>query len=188
MTFYEFDNPMLRGALGVALIDPTTRGAIPTQDKDALLRGEHRPSIPVDTRHLVGRRLGDIIWAELYPLVSERAVHAMAEAGLTGWATYPVVLRGADGQPLIQYQGLAVLGRCRSIRIDRRRTVTVNNLDYWQGLSWDECTWDGSDFFMAADRKSRFILVTTKAYDVLRRHHFKWFQATPSTEVRMVAY
>lgn len=188
MTVYEFDNPVVRGALGVALIDPTTRGSIPPQEKDALLRGEHRPSVPADTTRLVGRRLGDIVWAELYPLVSERVVRAMADGGLTGWATYPVVLRGVDDQPVAHFHGLAILGRCRSIRIERESTVTVNNLDYWQGLRWDESTWDGSDFFMAADRKTRFILMTTKARDVLRRHRFKWFDATLSTEVRMVAY
>ncbi len=188
MTVYDFDNPLVRGALGLALIDPTTQGPLSAQDKDALLRGEHTPPVPVDTVRLVGRRLGDIVWAEIYPLVSARVIEAMVAAELTGWATYPVVLRGADGQPQAHFRGLAVLGRCRSIRFDRRRTVTVDNLDYWQGLRWDESTWDGSDFFMASDRKTRFILITAKARDLLHRHRFKWFEATPSTESRMVAY
>jgi hypothetical protein len=188
MCFYEIGNPVLRGALGVALIDPTTRASVSMQDKDRLLRGELTPGVPVDTKILVGRRLGDIVWAEIYPLVSERVVRAMADAGLTGWATYPVILRGPAGESLAGFRGLAVLGRCRSIRIDRRSPVTVGQLDYWQGLNWDASTWDGSDFFMAADRKTRFILTTAKARDVLRRHRFKWFQATPSTDVRMVAY
>jgi hypothetical protein len=188
MTIYEFDNPVRRGALGVALVDPATRGPLSTQDKDALLRGEHRPNIPVDTRHLVGRRLGDIIWAEIYPLVSERVVHALDESGLTGWTTYPVVLRDERGKIVPGFHGLAIVGRCRSVDIDESRTIVVDDLEYWQGLLWDQSTWDGSDFFMAADRKTRFRLMTARALDVLRRHRFKWFDATPTTEVRMVAY
>lgn len=179
MDFYHWGYGMRRGALGVALLD---------RDKDGLLRGERRPAVPVPTKHLVGRRVGDILWAEIYPVVSERVVHALGESGLTGWATYPVVLTGEDGEVVPGFHGLAVVGRCRSIDIDQSRTIVVDDLEHWQGLLWDHSTWDGADFFMAADRKTRFKLMTARARDVLRRHRFKWFEATPSTEFRMVAY
>jgi hypothetical protein len=96
MDFYHWGYGMRRGALGVALLDG---------DKDGLLRGERRPVAPVPTKHLVGRRVGDILWAEIYPVVSEGVVHALDESGLTGWATYPVVLRGEDGEVVPGFHG-----------------------------------------------------------------------------------
>lgn len=114
----------------------------------------------------------EIVWTtSVFPvLLSPALVDALRRAGISGWASYPVELRGKKGVELGTYHGLVIRGRCGPI--DKSRSSIAPSTSPtgpgWvvKGLFFDERSWDGSDIFMPED-KTAFVFFTEKAKDLL---------------------
>jgi len=141
----------------------------------AALRGECVPTAPVSGRWVMGRTAAkEFVWTTLgIPfIISARAISILSEHGFVGWGTYPVNLFGPGGEPIADYHGLVVSGRCgprqpdRSIAIQRPGPIGKPTLVY-KGLFFDEGEWDGSDLFMPRDTTG-FVFVVEQVREVLQ--------------------
>ena len=121
-----------------------------------------------------GSEPGQVVWTTLVGpvLLSEEVVASLREAGLSGWATYPVALTGKEGESLGTYFGLVVKGRCGPIDMGRCRReekeYPAGAFPVLKGLYFEEESWDGSDFFMPSDGTA-WVFVTGAAKKALGR-------------------
>ena len=186
--FYLLSDPFSRAALRL-----TTAGSSDwlTQEQAlALARGgAGRLPTTLKLRGQAGKRLTDILWTAMPPLVcaATRVVDAMAERRLTGWSTYPVEVIH-QGEFLEGYQGLAILGRgggrdrTKSPIIDKPAPVPGGKpYRAYRGLFFDEDPWDGSDLFFV----DGFIVVTQPAHDYFVRSKVSNIRLTPISEVEI---
>ena len=58
---------------------------------------------------------------------------------------------------------------------------------YYKGLFITLDSWDGSDFFMSADGKTEFVVVTRKVHDLFRKASVTNIRMEPISEVRVLA-
>ncbi len=114
---------------------------------------------------------GSLITARL---ISKRMLSLLKHYRLTGWSTYPVELFSGGKRLRRSYYGLSVTGRCGPIDWSRRERIRINSLVHkgermqiWQGLPFDENSWDGSDFFVTRGEDA-FLFVTRHAKLVLQ--------------------
>ena len=136
-------------------------------DPFALTRGDWRPEAPIVVeRKLDGAELKDVVWTSLVvPLIVSHRVISLFEASrFTGWDTYPVAIQHDDPTVVHGYAGLCVVGRCGRIISERSGHIVKQmpgrmgkKVEYRVGWFFDESTWDGSDFFMAANYGAPFI-------------------------------
>jgi len=129
------------------------RGEPLSLDEDRLLvRAEYQSSEPIEFAHNLGKVPLDLVYGSVgVYLISPAAARVFADAGLTGWTTFPANLFGRDRQLVTGYAGLAVLGRCGPIQVDRAqrmRRTSPSGAPYLAkvGLFFDEATWSGDDF------------------------------------------
>ena len=126
---------------------------------------------PIPFRWAEGSRLYDVLLSTLpSELLSARCFHVLETARATGWARYPIELRGKNDEPIDGYSGLTVTGRCGPLRYDRSRVETrigASGKPYKVkiGLYFDEGTWDGSDVF--TPEGTTFVFVTVKVKQAL---------------------
>lgn len=159
-------------------------------DALALLASEAKRTASISGRWAMGAsQPGDIVWTTLAlpVLLSERVVGVLREEGFTGWGVVPVDLRGKNGEPLPTYYYLCVRGRCgpsdvgRSTKVDKIYPGGV--FPIWKGLYFDETTWDGSDFFVAAGTGFKFIVEGVKR--AFQKAKVKNALLTPLDEVEL---
>jgi hypothetical protein len=130
---------------------------------------------------------------ELYPLIHERVADLLSQSGITGWRGYAAQVFDRSEKTVAGYRGLAVSGRCESIRIDKEhsqlvyRTFPGGEFPNFRGLQFTDESWDGSDFFMSADGKTDWIVVTDKVERIFRKAHVKNCVLTPISEVEIMA-
>jgi hypothetical protein len=167
--------------------------AIP--DPYALTRAEVSPHAPISFVHFEGRDLHDLIgttYAGLH-LLSDRAIHVLAERQFTGWATYPVELRDVHGDPVPGYQGLAVTGRCGPIE-DSLSPIDVlpppvptgKAMPHRIGLFFEPETWDHSDVFTPRD--TNWVFVTEEVRDAFAAANLTNLNLRRLTEVQRLVY
>lgn len=103
-------------------------------------------------------------------MISDHAVEAFTESGLTGWKTFPVQIKAKKGGFVTGYQGLSVTGRCGPV--DHSKSEPFEKLypggvytDYL-GLHVGLDEWDGSDFFLP--RGFAGPILSSRAVDVIR--------------------
>ena len=91
------------------------------------------------------------------------------------------------------YHGLSITGRCEPIFLDKDHSSVVyeenprGRFPYYQGLFITTESWDGSDFFMAADARTDYIIITERVRDLLRRANVKNIRIEPISEVQVYA-
>ena len=179
--------------LGDPLANPPFRGAAEPHSKlmIGVMRAEVRPPERVRIYQTMGRFLRDFLWAERYPLIHDRVVDLLSAAGIRGWTTYPVGVSDKEGKWIAGYHGLAITGRCDTIRLDPEHSELVYK-DYptgrypeYRGLWFPRDTWDGSDMFMAADKKSNWILVTEQVSRLFKKSKITNCRLTPISEIQM---
>jgi hypothetical protein len=166
--FFVLSEGSTREAVRVRAVDEL-------EHPEALARAEDTASQPIRFAYDEGSRLLDFMgttWAALR-LVSDRFVAALRTRGLTGWTTFPVLVRDPVGQTVPGYNGLAITGRCGEISdrlspqlllpppVPGGRAATGR-----RGLLFEHGTWDGSDLFCAPRRTTMF--ATARVVDALR--------------------
>lgn len=125
-------------------------------DDFALARGEYMPSGTILFVQTEGRVLHDLIgtgYASI-KLLSSRAVDVLRQSRFSGWQTFDVEVRLADGPEIHDYHGLAVTGRAGPIDDSLSQRVVLpplapggQSMPGFRGLCFDPATWDGSDVF-----------------------------------------
>jgi hypothetical protein len=101
---------------------------------------------------------GEVVWTtHAVPIIiADSVVQLLRTHGFTGWSLYPTSVRDKQGQPVPGHSGLAVTGRCGNL--DQSMSPKVPRIfpggifPVWKGLLFDPESWDGSDFFMPAQR------------------------------------
>jgi hypothetical protein len=131
-------------------------------------RGQKRPISPLQLCWEEGSKLVDFTGttSSLPKVVSRRMVSVLTEAAITGWSTFPLELRDRRGDLMEDFRGLAVLGKCGPLQLERSRVETrigASGKPYKVkiGLFFDTSTWDGSDLFVPAE--TAHVLVIGKA-------------------------
>lgn len=111
------------------------------------------------------------------PIVHHNLLRAFEDEGITGWDTYPVEVVGPTGHVLHDFAGLAVRGRCGSMTREQSAIELKEFPGGWYprlvGQTFDESSWDGSDFFMSPNMQQMYctervvrICTRTKAKNV----------------------
>ena len=155
----------------------------------ALTRGEYRPDEPLVCVRYMGKKVpSDVIWTgwAVLQLFSDRVVEILRQHGFTGWSTYPVEVRGKDGEVFPGYHGMAFPGRCGPIDKSRSPLVREPEPDdafaQHKGMYFDQDTWDGSDLFMSSDGTG-FVFITEAVKRAFEKAKVKNISFTPLDEV-----
>lgn len=123
---------------------------------------------PLVIQHDMGKVLRDFIWCTFEPLVHNRVIELLTGSRVTGWTTYPVEVYDRESKKVDGYHGLAITGRCQSIFLSKEHSQLVYEempgglFPRYKGLHITTESWDGSDFFTAADGRTAYIIVTDK--------------------------
>ena len=146
-----------------------------TSDHNRLIFGEYNEiHFPVIFEHKYGKNFFDILdtgWCSLF-LISERMKNILEENQLTGWKIFSIKIYDKKRNEIFGYHGFSVTGRCiqldykKSEIIEKQMVPTGPVCKYYKGVDVDG--WDGTDFFIP--NKTRYIIVTKKAADVLKNH------------------
>jgi hypothetical protein len=152
-------------------------------DTFGLIRAEVHPADPISVGWAMGSaEPGEVIWTtHAVPIIiADSLVKILRTHGFTGWSLYPVSVRNQQGQPVPGYSGLAVTGRCGNI--DPSMSVQVPRIfpggifPVLKGLLFDPASWDGSDFFMSAQRVGHVFVVEAvkKAFERAKIRNVKF--------------
>jgi hypothetical protein len=156
--FPGFDKVFLLGGSGSTR---AFRGDINLESDETfrLLRAEMQPTHPVTVDWAMGQpKPGAVIWTTMAVpiIVADSVVQLLRSHGFTGWSLYDVTVRDKQDQLSPGYSGLSVTGRCGNIDwasgIEVPRIFPAGIFPVWKGLFFDPESWDGSDFFMPAER------------------------------------
>lgn len=182
--FYDLRDPLSNSAVrGIA-------GAEAYGTLEAARRGDvvvHRPiAIRVDR----GRKLLDVVWISLVPVIHERVVEALRLSKVTGWGIYPVEIFDREERLIRDYHGLVVTGRCESMFLDKEHSRIVyeetsrGRFPYYRGLSITTDSWDGSDIFTAADGRTAYTIITERLRDLLVKAKITNVLIRPVSEIQ----
>lgn len=164
-----------------ALEEKGVRGALrvcPSSDIDdfSLLKGEIIPTEPVEFKGSAGKSPHDLVPTE-YPnllVFSARLTALLKRRGFTGWRTFPVIIYGSRGEPLMGYEGISVFGRCGVLDKSLSEKIWIDapiperkGYHGYMGLYFDPQSWDGSDFFSPND--TSFIFVTKRVVKAIEQ-------------------
>ena len=184
MQLFSLRDPLARSAF---------RGTVRPDPGWKLLRGEMKLTRPVCVEYALGNKMLDFLWAELYPLVSDRVIDLLTSQGLSGWSTYPVDVRDRNGRSIKGYRGLCILGRCQQICLDKEHSRVVyeenarGRFPYYRGLYVSTDSWDRSDFFMSTDERTAYKVVTGRVSSLFRTARVKNVQLEPLSDVQVYA-
>ena len=190
MRFFTLDDPLLRSAF---------RGSVGNGDKVGVfwkaLSGAQIRLDALNVSYFSGKRLHDFVWtAATVPLVNERVRDVLSRHQLLGWSSYQIRLFDQDDHFVPGYSGLAVTGRCASISFNKRAEAVVYKVNrnglpipYFKGLCFDLGAWDGSDFFMGADEKNGWIVVSERVESLFKTQKITNCRFTPVEEVELIA-
>jgi len=136
-------------------------------DAFGLTRGEVHPAHPIRVDWAMGRAkpVDPVMWTTFAVpiIIADSVVQLLRSHGFTGWSLYEVAVHDKQGQLTPGYSGLAVTGRCgnidwaQGIEVPRIRPAGI--FPVWKGLFFDPASWDGSDFFMPAERGGYVLVV-----------------------------
>jgi hypothetical protein len=150
---------------------------------------------PITVSHMSGTVLKDFVWTgAVAPLVNRRVVSLLNDSGVSGWTTFPVTLVDDVQRKLEEYVGLAFTGRCNWIDFDRREESLIykpnrsgGQTRYFKGLKFDKQSWDGADFFMDADAKTGWVLVTERVRRVFKERKVQNCAIEALEEIELIA-
>lgn len=162
-------------------------------DMNQFLRTSIKPPFPIPCRYSGGKsKPKDFIALNAAGwLISDRINNLFKTMGFTGWDTYPIELRGKNGELIQGYHGLFITGKIGLVDYTRSQVQivphTIVGLDpdiILKGLYPEDNSWDGSDFFLSPD--STLLMVTepvVKALSGLKPPAKNWI-AEPLAETK----
>ncbi len=164
----------------------------------AITMGINVPDRVLTFRRVVGKQPMDIIsssFVSIY-LISGKVVDVLRDNRVTGWTTYPVLIKSNRDKFIDGYHGLVACGRSGSIIDSMSKHIietippqgnrkTLLQREAWLGLYFDINIWDGCDFFMPADigEETGHIFVTEKVVNIFRNKRLINFNFTPLSTI-----
>lgn len=157
------------------------------------LRTSIKPPFPVPCRYSGGKTKPEnfIALNAAGWIISDRINNIFRTMGFTGWDTYPIELRGKNGELIQGYHGLFVTGKIGAVDYNRSQVQIVPHTIVGlqpdivlKGLYFEDNSWDGSDFFLSPN--STQLIVTEpviKALSSLKPPVKNWI-AEPLSEVK----
>jgi len=115
-------------------------------------------------------------------IIADSVVQLLRMQGFTGWSLYEVAVCGKQGQTIPGYHGFSVKGRCgnidwaKGVEVPRIRPAGI--FPVWKGLLFDPESWDGSDFFMPAERVG-YVFVVEEVKNAFQRAKIRNVDFTP---------
>jgi len=174
--------------------DRPYRGAFGHPNAAKLSRAEENVAAAVQVTWAMGSGVPeDIVWTTSAHalIVSARVRESFGEAGLEGWKTYPVDVFDKNGVLCPGYAGLAIVGRCGRIDLERSsillKSYPGGYFPHFRGHFFEESSWDGSDF--CVDRPddlgkwSMNRIVTRRVVDLLQTRGVSNVRCTSLVEV-----
>jgi hypothetical protein len=170
------------------------RGALDSGNHRKLTRGEESPTRQLILRYEMGNPTPGMAVFALGPYViilHQTAIALLEERALTGWRTYPVLVRDKAGVEHVDYAGLAFIGRCGQLSNREspefvRESLRGNHKSTWRrGMYFDSSTWDGSDFFMPKVEQD-FRLCTSRAVAALKDAGVTELELTPMDQSELM--
>ncbi len=130
-------------------------------------------NFPVIFIQTSGKKFTDILatgWSSLF-LISDKLKSFLIENHLTGWKTYPIIIKDKKGNQVEGYYGFSVTGisgrksYTSSPIVETRYVPEGPIVRLYKGANIDLSKWDGSDFFVPEG--STGIIVTKKVAELL---------------------
>lgn len=160
---------------------------------NVLLGNLDNVKLPVELYYEKGQKWEDVLndCSISILIVSKKFIDLLIENGITGWKSYPVLLRGKKNivYDEHQYYGLSITGRSgdtyvkKSTLFEKKDEEYKDKYGYFKGDFFDEETWDGSDIFIPENTSKLFI--SEKFYQLLKKQNYKVLELTPLEEVEL---
>ena len=155
-------------------------------DAFGLTRAEVHPAQPIPVGWAMGRAkpVDPVMWTTFVApvIVADAVVQLLRSHGFTGWSLYEISVRDKQGELVPGYSGLSVTGRCgnidwaKGVEVPRIRPAGI--FPVWKGLLFDPESWDGSDFFMPAERVG-YVFVVEEVKKAFQRAKIRNVDFTP---------
>ena len=113
-------------------------------------------------------------------LISSKFKAILEDHQISGWKTFPAILKGYDGKEIPNYHGFTITGRCGPR--DRSRTKLIDDKYYGVFLKAEE--WDGSDICL--ENEYWGLIISPKAAAVFKKQ--KALEAIPLAEVAVESW
>ncbi|GGG46767.1 hypothetical protein [Bizionia arctica] len=112
--------------------------------------------IPVLTEIVLGKTMYDKIDFNdgINFVISEQFLKILTENKLTGWKTYPVIIKNTDKN----YYGFQIIGKSGPLKEKKQKGFHI-------GYEFNKTSWDGNDFFTPEKTHLRFL--SERAKEVL---------------------
>lgn len=130
---------------------------------------------PIVFQQIDGKRMRDVldmrgIGAQI--LISDRLKHLLEDYQITGWKTYPILLKDRKGEVIPGYSGFTVTGKGGELFLPGNKGWTSR---YYEWYYWDSKTWDGSDFFCIGG----WVFVTNRVKTLLTQNRIDAIEFIP---------
>jgi hypothetical protein len=120
-----------------------------------LVLGEFKPGQVLGFTQFSGDLLTDLVTTgySRLRLISDRLVQVLRNENISGWSSFPVIIRKKDGALVDGYQGLSISGRCGPIDNSLSIVQDAPVESPWRGKKvamgyyFDKTRWDGSELF-----------------------------------------
>jgi hypothetical protein len=156
----------------------------------ALLRGDVKPSEPLEVRHMRGTHAPSLaIHTGFSLLLHDSIIEAFIQKHITGWDSFRITLYGKSDEIIPNYSGISITGRCNPLDYYRSEIVYK---EYPGGISprfkgnyFKDDIWDGTDMFMDNPDERGYTLhmyVSNRVKVIFDNNKIKNLQLTKLTE------
>jgi hypothetical protein len=139
---------------------------------------------PIVFKQKYGKKLHDVLdtgFPSFY-LISNRFLNILQENKITGWKTFPIIIKDKENIEVDGYSGFSITGVCgnidykKSIQFTKRFVPNGPDVKCLRGIYPNFSKWDGSDFFIPKD--SLYIIVTNRTRLLLKDNKISNIQFT----------
>lgn len=158
----------------------------------ALLRGDIKPSEPLEARHLSGTHTPSlVIYTGFSLLLHDSIIETFIQQQITGWESFPVTLYGKKDELIPNYSGISITGRCNPVDYYRSEIVlkehpgVIRFHQCFKGTYFKDDVWDGTDLFMDNADKREYTLhqyVSERVKNIFDNNKIKNLEFTNLTE------
>lgn len=189
--FYYFDSRYLSSSFQVTAIGlgQDDQGS---SHHSNLIRSKYEGiNFPVVFKQKSGKKFTDILatgWVNLL-LISDKLKNLLIENHLSGWKTYPIILKDKKENQIEGYHGFSVTGisgrksYINSPIIETRYVPEGPIVRLYKGATIDLGKWDGSDFFVPEGTVG--IVITKKVAEILKKNKISNLSLDNVAEVEM---
>lgn len=191
---YYFDSRYLSSSFRVTAIGLGHDDQGSSHHSNLILSKYEGINFPVIFKQISGKKFTDILntgWSSLF-LISNKLKGLLEENHLTGWKTYPIILKDKKENPIEGYHGLSVTGvsgrksYTNSPVIEKRWAPEGPLVKIYKGVNIDLDKWDESDFFVPEGTTA--IVITKKVAELLERNKITNLKLNNLAEVEIPTF